>query len=136
MPKVLIVDNNITIRTTLVHQLDKLGIRADSAANGFEAVRRIRNWHYELILMAIQMPEMDGLEATAAIRAHEKVLGLEPVPIIAISSSDDKDRAIAMGMNDYFEKPALLKDLQKILDDWLPLEKRTHWDSSDVNEAF
>lgn len=127
MPKVLVVEDNVTSRIAMVHMLDRLGIKADSAANGNEAVQRMRQWRYELILMDIEMPEMDGFEATAAIRAHEVVHNLSPALIIAVSASGEKDRAIAVGMNDYLEKPATAICLLKIIDDWLPAEKRSHW---------
>jgi CheY-like chemotaxis protein len=124
MPQVLIVEDDITLRTALVHQLDRLGVKCDSAANGHEAIRRVRSWRYELIFMDLNMPEMDGLEAIAAIRAHEMAKNLQPVSIVALSGSGMKEEALALGATEYFEKPALREDLQMLLDRYLPPDKR------------
>lgn len=129
MPQVLVVDDNITLGTLLVHHLDRLGVKSDSAANGFEAVRRVRNWDYELIFMDLEMPEMDGLEAIAAIRAHELTKKSEPVSIVALSVTGQKVEALARGANEYVEKPALKEDIQRIVDRYLPEEKRHSFDS-------
>lgn len=128
MPQVLVVEDDITLRTLLVHQLDKLGLKADSAANGHEAIRRVRAWRYDVILMDVQMPEMNGIEATGAIRAHEKANSIDRAAIIGVSASDEKKLALEAGMDAFFTKPLLLKDLQAIVDRWLPLEKRHHFE--------
>ncbi len=128
MPQVLVVEDNIALRTMLVHQLDRLGIKADSAANGLEAVRRILVWQYDLILMDVQMPEMDGIEATGAIRAHEKAHGIKRSAIIGISASEQKERALDAGMDVFIQKPLLPTVLRQILDKWLPPEKRRHYE--------
>jgi CheY-like chemotaxis protein len=124
MPSVLIVEDDISLRTALVYQLERFGVKADSAANGIEALRRVHVHQYALILMDCKMPEMDGLEATGAIRAYEKSKGLQPVPIIAVTGSADKESALAAGMNAWFEKPIDPATLEHILDTWLPPEKR------------
>lgn len=116
----LVVDDDITLRHMLVLQLDKLGVKADSAANGVEALRRIRSWNYELIIMDLQMPEMDGLQATAAIRIYEREQNHKPVPIIALTAGGpDKEICISVGMNDVVQKPLSLDGLGKIIERWL-----------------
>ena len=124
MPSVLVVEDDISLRTAMVYQLEKCGVKADSAANGIEALRRVHAYQYGLILMDCQMPEMDGIEATSAIRAYEKSKGLTPVPIIAISGSCEEERALSAGMDAYFLKPVPQESLQKIVDTYLPPEKR------------
>jgi CheY-like chemotaxis protein len=124
MPSVLVVEDDITLRTTLVYQLERFGVKADSAANGIEALRRVHSYQYALILMDCQMPEMDGIEAASAIRAYEQSKDLPPVPIIAIGGSGEDVRALSAGMNAYFPKPVPKAVLQDILDTWLPAEKR------------
>lgn len=117
---VLVVDDDITMRTMVVLQLNQLGYTADSAANGVEAVRRVHEHQYCLILMDIQMPHMDGFEAAAAIRAHEKKQGSKRVPIVAISGSGTAAKGLCLeaGMDDYHPKPAGLEDIRRITDKW------------------
>lgn len=116
----LVVDDDITLRHLLVLQLDKLGVKADSAANGIEALRRIRSWKYQLIIMDIQMPEMDGLQAAASIRIYEKENQQEPTPIIALTAgSTAKETCISVGMNDALQKPIDLDGLKAVIDRWM-----------------
>lgn len=117
----LVVDDDITIRTMVVLQLDKLGVKSDSAYNGIEALRRVHAWHYSLILMDISMPDMDGYEATAAIRSYEKKHGLKPTPIVGVSAlcEDDEAAAQAAGMNACYRKPVLMEHLQEIVAKYL-----------------
>lgn len=82
---VLVVEDNVHLRHALVMQLHALGIKADSAANGVEAVRRVHDAEYDLILMDVQMPIMGGLEATAAIRSFEESEDRKPVAIVAVT---------------------------------------------------
>lgn len=122
--RALIVDDNIALRYTLVQQLDKLGVKTDSAANGIEALRRVHNHAYELIFMDIQMPEMNGLEATVAIRSFEKSNKLKHVPIIGISAGVEEHgindaRCRESGMDDFIEKPILMPTLEKIIANWM-----------------
>src|SRR5579883_1916831 len=120
MPQILVVEDDITLRTAFVHQLDRLGLEADSAANGYEAMRRIRAWQYELIFMDLHMPDMDGFETIAAIRTHEQMNALPRIPIIAVSGSGEEDRALECGADAYFLKPAQLADIKQLVDKWLP----------------
>jgi CheY-like chemotaxis protein len=69
------------------------------------------------------MPEMDGYELTAAIRALEKGMGREPVPIVALTANalkDEAERCQSVGMNDYLAKPAGVADVKGVLEKWLP----------------
>ena len=117
----LVVDDDIVIRHMLVLQLNKLGVKADTAANGIEAMHRIRDWQYEIIFMDIQMPEMDGLQTTASIRVLGKEKNLKPVVIIGISAGiTTKDTALEVGMNDFMAKPLRLEHLEGALTQWLP----------------
>jgi CheY-like chemotaxis protein len=126
MPSVLVVEDDITMRTTLVYQLERCGVKADSAANGIEALRRVHAYRYALILMDCQMPEMDGIEAASAIRAYERTKGFDPVPIIAVSGSGMKEEALAAGMNEYHLKPVPLEELKKIVQKWVPPERQNN----------
>ncbi|MFM9883777.1 MAG: response regulator, partial [Burkholderiales bacterium] len=116
---VLLADDNPINQTVACAMLRKLGYEVDAAQNGKEAVTAAARGGYDLILMDCQMPVMDGLEASAAIRARE---GSEPsgarVPIIALTANAaqvDRERCIAVGMNDYLAKPYTMLQLQGML---------------------
>ncbi len=68
---ILIVDDDVALRWLLCRQLDQLGLQADSAANGREALERVKKWPYQLILMDCHMPDVDGYEATRLIRQRD-----------------------------------------------------------------
>jgi len=95
-----------------------MGFQADVVGNGSEAVKAVEKNNYHAVLMDVQMPEMDGYEATSAIRSMEKKTG-EHIPIIALTASamqGDKDLCIESGMDDYLSKPIIKADLeQKVL---------------------
>lgn len=118
---VLVVEDNIGLRHALVLQLHALGIKADSAANGMEALRRVHDSQYELILMDVQMPVMGGLEATAAIRSFEQNEDRAPVPIVAVTGGGStKEKCLRAGMNAYYEKPMLLDGLKALIQENAP----------------
>lgn len=125
--QVLVVDDHITLRHTLVLALDRLGVKADSAANGIEALRRVHSHQYGVIFMDIQMPEMNGLEAAVAIRAFEQSNQKEPVPIIGMTAGSpgvDASKCGEYGMNDFVEKPLLIEKIQELISKWLPAERK------------
>ena len=104
--RVLLVEDNKANQVLATALLSRRGHRADVAGNGLEALDMIQQRPYDLVLMDMQMPEMDGLEATRKIRALEGA-GSQ-VPIIAMTAnamSSDRDRCIQAGMNDYLAKP-------------------------------
>jgi CheY-like chemotaxis protein len=104
-------DNEVNQKVTL-RMLNKLGIRADVAANGLEVLQALERQPYEIILMDIQMPEMDGLEASKFIRQHW--LGEESPHIIAVTAhalEGDRQRCLDAGMNDYISKPMRMEEL-------------------------
>lgn len=116
---VLIVDDDVTMRWLLCKQLDKLNLQADSAANGKEALERVKKWPYQVILMDIHMPEMNGYDAARAIRNLEKHMEQEPVPIIAVTADPDSQLCLESGMNDYLQKPLDLECLRTTLAKWM-----------------
>jgi len=101
--------------------LRRLGVEADLAASGREGVEAAARVRYDLVLMDVQMPDMDGFETTAAIRACE---GAGPrVPIVAMTAramKGDRERCLAAGMDDYLTKPVRGEDLDRALDRWGP----------------
>jgi CheY-like chemotaxis protein len=116
--KVLIVDDNFVNRRVLNYALLKYKIKTDEAENGLIALEKYKNTNYDLILMDIMMPEMDGLEATSKIRDYEKTTGISPAIIIAISANfqdEDRDEYMSHGLNEIFKKPVDFKELDKYL---------------------
>ena len=85
----------------------RMGHRADVAANGLEAIDAIERQPYDLVLMDVQMPEMGGLEATAAVRERERHTGghARIVAMTAHAMAGDRERCVAAGMDDYLSKP-------------------------------
>ncbi len=96
--------------------LQRLGYAADVAANGEETLTALRRQHYDVILMDVQMPRMDGLEATRRIRSE--CPPRERPRIIAVTANalrEDRETCLAAGMDDYLSKPVLLEDLRAAL---------------------
>ena len=117
--RVLLVEDNPINQKVAMRMLAKLGCRADSAANGIEALDAMRCVPYDVILMDCQMPEMDGFEATRQIRMREQEEHLEPVYIIAMTAyamQGDRELCLAAGMNDYLSKPVRTAELQQVLE--------------------
>lgn len=121
--KVLLVEDNETNQVVASKFLEKWGIVPDTANNGLEALQAVRQQNYHLILMDLQMPEMDGFQATAAIRQMERERNLPPVPIIALTASvlgDVRAKVLQAGMNDYIGKPFHPDELYRKLQEYLP----------------
>jgi CheY-like chemotaxis protein len=106
--KILIVEDNVINQKVLASLLSKKGYEYVIANNGQEALERTKETSFDLILMDITMPKMNGLEATAHIRQQEQSAFHMPTPIIAISGhaqAQDVTQALNAGMNDYITKP-------------------------------
>ena len=114
----LVEDNPINQRLALA-LLEKRGYRVSLAENGIEALARFAPGKFAAILMDMQMPEMDGIEATRAIRAREAEQGWAPTPIVAMTANamqGDRDLCMEAGMNDYISKPIRVVELYATLD--------------------
>jgi len=109
--QILLADDNIINRKVILQMLDKMGYRADIASDGTEVLRALEHQTYDLILMDIQMPEMDGLEATSRIRT----LWPEGPVIVALTAyalDGDRERCLEAGMDDYLSKPIKMGELR------------------------
>ncbi|MCP4022925.1 MAG: response regulator, partial [Desulfobacteraceae bacterium] len=105
---ILVVEDQETNLITAKALIGKQGYQTEFARNGIEAVEKHRGKAYDLILMDCQMPKMDGFEATRQIRANEKELGMERIPIVAMTGNafkSDRDECIKAGMDDFMSKP-------------------------------
>lgn len=117
--KVLIAEDYEGNIVVIKFLLDNMGIDYDIANNGAEAVAMYKAQPYPLVLMDVQMPEVDGFEATRQIRSHEKEAGVEPCAIIAMTAhalAGDSERCINAGMNDYLSKPLMEADIKEKFD--------------------
>lgn len=118
--RVLLAEDNSVNQKVALRMLEKWGCRADAVANGKEVLAALDSIHYDLILMDVQMPEMDGLEATTMIRRREQGIG-KHVPIIALTAhamTGDRERCLAAGMDDYVSKPIRAVELMNTLHNW------------------
>jgi PAS domain S-box-containing protein len=119
--RVLVAEDNVVNQKVAVNLLQRLGLRADVAGNGLEAVQMCGLLPYDLILMDCQMPEMDGYAATREIRQRES--GGRRVTIIAMTAealADTRQQCLAAGMDDYISKPVTLGDIFEKMKKWLP----------------
>jgi CheY-like chemotaxis protein len=101
--------------------LEKLGYRADAVVNGLEALAALGSGPYDLVLMDIQMPEMDGIEATGQVRDPKSAVRDHGIPIIALTAAamkGDREKCLAAGMNDYLTKPLRPEELGRMIEHW------------------
>src|SRR5690606_4773592 len=110
--RVLVVEDNAVNTKVILLLLAKLGYRADTACNGREALQSLSRQDYDLIIMDVQMPEMDGIEATRHLR--EKVPATERPYILGLSANvrkEDVEACFSAGMHDFLSKPVRLEKL-------------------------
>lgn len=118
--RVLVVEDDSINQEVIQELLEYFGLLVEVADDGIAALESARNGFYDLVFMDIQMPRLDGLQATREIR---KLPGWEQIPIIAITANafvEDRQNCIAAGMNDYLTKPVDPDQLLVALDKWLP----------------
>ena len=121
--RLLLAEDNPVNQLVMLDMLQQLGHQVEVVDNGRKAVSAIDNGRYDLVLMDCQMPQMDGLEATAEIRRGESAAGAPRVPIIAVTANalrGDRERCLAVGMDDYVCKPFTAATVEKLLQRWLP----------------
>jgi CheY-like chemotaxis protein len=113
--KILAVEDNATNQKLILLMLERLGYRADSAYHGIEALACVSRKHYDVILMDVQMPEMDGLETTRRIRLLAQA---QPRIVAMTANAMDSDRkaCLAAGMDDYISKPIQVRALREALE--------------------
>lgn len=117
--RILVVEDNETNQKLALHLLARFGYQTDAVFNGREAVARLATTAYDLVLMDIQMPIMDGLEATAAIRDPGTAVLNHNVPIVAMTAyamKGDREKCLRSGMDEYISKPINPKLLLEIIE--------------------
>lgn len=118
--RLLLAEDNSINQKLAVVLLQKAGYSVDAVDNGAQALEKVQTNQYSAVLMDVQMPEMDGFEATHHIREREKITG-QHIPIIAMTAyamQGDRERCLEAGMDDYITKPLEPKALFSVLDRW------------------
>ncbi|HZF02338.1 MAG TPA: response regulator [Methylomirabilota bacterium] len=126
--RVLLVDDNSINQKVAARLVQQLGYKPDVAANGLLALEALDKQHYDLVFMDMMMPEMDGLEATRAIRERQSAPAVHPtyqsrILIIAMTAHAmvaDRERCLAAGMDDYLAKPIRPNDVRSVIEKWAP----------------
>jgi len=119
--RILVVEDNMTNQKVAMGLLKWLAYEVDIASNGLEAVQALRDGHYQLVLMDILMPEMDGYEATRIIRDPATDGVNHHIPIIALTARTDAEtvkKCMEVGMDDYLAKPLSIQSLKAALSRW------------------
>lgn len=122
--RILLVEDNLVNQVVAKKIIEKLGLQIDVVCNGKEAIKMLESNSYDLVLMDVQMPVMDGFTATRVIRTGNVVN--PQIPIIAMTAhamKGDREKCLNAGMNDYLTKPFQPKDIKEILHKWLPSSK-------------
>jgi PAS domain S-box-containing protein len=125
-PRILLAEDNGVNQEVARAMLENLGCEIEIACDGREALARLGAAHFDAVLMDCQMPEMDGLEASRAIRARESQAGARRIPIIALTANameGDRERCLQAGMDDYLAKPFKLAELKAVLGRWVSLDQ-------------
>jgi two-component system, sensor histidine kinase and response regulator len=120
--RILLAEDNAVNQKLVMRLLEKRGLLVTAAGNGKEVLAALEKQSFDLVLMDVQMPEMDGFEATARIRQEEKATGAH-LPIIALTAyamKGDEERCRAAGMDDYIPKPVRPQDLFSAIHRLLP----------------
>ena len=118
---ILIVEDNLVNQVVAQKMLERLGFESDIAQNGKEALAMTQQKHYNIILMDIEMPVMDGFEATKHMRERDHRLNQHST-IIAMTANamqEDKERCLAAGMDDFISKPVTLNSIESVLSKWV-----------------
>jgi predicted ATPase/signal transduction histidine kinase/CheY-like chemotaxis protein/HPt (histidine-containing phosphotransfer) domain-containing protein len=113
--RVLLADDNLNNQRVAQYSLERLGLRSDAVADGTEVLAALRRSPYDVILMDVYMPELDGLEATRLIRADASMGQPFIIAVTANATVEDRQQCLDAGMDEYISKPYRLRDLRRVL---------------------
>lgn len=135
-PYFLVVDDNELNRQVTVALLGHLGYNTAAASSAAEAITAVKSSWFDVVLMDCYMPDVSGFEAVEMIRAWEKEKNRKPVPIIAMSASaftEDRQRCVAVGMNDFLAKPITKAMMEKTVKHWLEVSQSHHLEAKHIH---
>lgn len=138
LAKILVVDDNITNIKVAQGILNMYQVRVDTAMSGRECLEKLEKNNYHMVLMDQMMPEMDGIETTARIRAHRDP-GIRSLPVIALTAnaiSGTREMFLQNGFQEYISKPIALSSMEAVLKKFLPPDIIHFVDRSDENEDY
>jgi CheY-like chemotaxis protein len=122
--RILVAEDNAINRLVAEGLLESLGYEVQMVETGRQAVEAVRAARYDLVLMDLHMPELDGFAATAAIRQQEQAAGQQRrLPIVALTAdalAGDAEKSLAVGMDDHLSKPLTVERLAAVVERWLP----------------
>jgi CheY-like chemotaxis protein len=121
--RLLLAEDNLVNQKVALLMLKKLGIKADVATNGLEVMQALERQTYDVVLMDVQMPEMDGFEAAKAIRERWTEGKPHIIAVTAHALEGDRKRCIEAGMDDYISKPVRLEELIEALGRYSPIQR-------------
>lgn len=139
--RILLAEDNVVNQKVILLQLKQLGHQADVAANGIEVLEALQRQPYDVVLMDVQMPEMDGLEATRTIREQwSPELCPYIIAIAGNATSEERDKCLEVGMNDFITKPMKVPELKQALEEVSRIDiDMTTWkniNDTNTNENF
>lgn len=126
-PRILVAEDNLLNQKVIAGLLRRLGLDCDMASSGREALQALQSQNYDLVLLDISMPEIDGLTTARRIREREAALQIPGIPIVALTAhayEEDRRRCLEAGMNDFLAMPISLQTLSAVLNRWLPVGRQ------------
>ncbi|NPV03052.1 MAG: PAS domain S-box protein, partial [Brevinematales bacterium] len=117
--RVLLVEDNRINQKVATEILSQAGVNVEIAGNGIEAIEAVKSKPYHAVLMDVQMPEMDGFEATRRIRQDPRFIDIPIIAMTANAMKGDREKCIESGMNDYISKPIHIEELFSVLKKWI-----------------
>ncbi|MCB1860953.1 MAG: response regulator, partial [Gammaproteobacteria bacterium] len=118
-PRLLLADDNKANAAMLSGYLESLGYHVTNVPDGVELVAAALHQPPDVILMDIQLPSMDGLEATQRLRSHATMQDVPIIALTALAMPGDRERCLEAGVSDYLSKPVGLKELHQVIQSWL-----------------